>query len=43
MYSEEDYITNIEAIRKISTALKLHHSDFIAAKLTISSEDRGGM
>lgn len=33
----------IEAIRKIATSLKLPHTDFIAAKLTIPREDRGGL
>ncbi|HSR51746.1 MAG TPA: TerB family tellurite resistance protein [Acidobacteriota bacterium] len=33
----------IEKIRKLSRALKLPHDDFIAAKLSIDSEDRKGL
>lgn len=33
----------IEEIRRIAQSLKLSHSDFIDAKLTISREDRGGL
>ncbi len=40
--SNKTDVEEMEEIRKIATSLKLHHSDFIAAKMTISSEDRGG-
>ena len=33
----------IEEIRQIASVLKLSHDDFIAAKLTIPREDRGGL
>ncbi len=33
----------IEEIRRIGKSLKLSHQDFIAAKLTVPSEDRGGL
>jgi uncharacterized tellurite resistance protein B-like protein len=33
----------IEAIRRVSRSLRLDHKDFIAAKLTISKEDRKGL
>ena len=40
--SNKTDVEEMEGIRKIATSLKLHHSDYIAAKMTISSEDRGG-
>ncbi len=33
----------IEEIRQIASVLKLSHDDFIAAKLTVPREDRGGL
>lgn len=33
----------IEGIRRLSKSLKLHHQDFIDAKLSISSQDRKGL
>ena len=33
----------IEEIRQIAKVLKLSHEDFIAAKLTVPREDRGGL
>lgn len=41
--SENVSSAEIERIRTISQALKISHSDFIQAKLTISREDRGGL
>ena len=41
--SEKTSFKEIEEIRAISMDLKVSHKDYIAAKLTISRKDRGGM